>query len=1033
MKLYDLFSWMLEQTQVLPEVEELCTEARCELELACVKKQRDILIPELRVAHFGKARDKAAQLQAQIHFHDAYLNFLKLCEQILKSDSTTHPYALALSYLSSKEFKALECQTKDGIKAKLFFAFLKVQKEAAVAFYYKNREQFAGIKNLEQAIVVENHLANLTLFLSPEQNPMGITPLFRSFVDDTERYVSVILWLLKRRVLVEEILEFNLLQNFMAYHLAWVGTEVSQLTSFYELLAMFPETQELMTAAYGVRTEERGFYSEEEGAHSFNIVGAKCENSTLRRVTTRLPSLRFTPTPANVFGLYQLFEVDFLTPAVVWCVRHHHPDWQGALKELLNREDVVKGPLALLIQRIANNCSPLIIETLASLIDDDNLHRMLKYRKWAVLHFLPFKPTLRTHIDQENMADFLQQLTSDNAAFMDVIPALVVLLNTFCGVNESNAILVYEALIELVLCHPECFDDDDLNRELRKFKGYATILLKQEERLLKVFDDCLNEAVMITPITQASYYRVEDSWLETSRKLSALKQIAPRVIKGSVGDKYNMQVDVLLRYFSLHPEAFHLDDLMSTFGITLEVLSEDVTECHRLLVELLCSIDNDKVRQDILKILTPCAGWNEKKYGERSLLNRAVAKGNLGLVRWLGGRNLFKRDEIAEAIPLAASLRCWPIIEYFCTSPAHKPQQMHLRELLPIAAGDGQFDLVKLLCERNIKHLTERSVVMAFMRAAESDHTEIVRFLSKLDSHPPSDTIKAKTLKTAVRAECFNVVDFLGNLPHNAIITAAVEHALFYEVMHDRLPAVERLCRLETNTPRLSKMEDAFVSAIRYGHVRIAGFLSHLPNITLGQQTFNAALSVAMVQGSLSSVVFLCSEERGCPSVHAREQAVLKAVKLNRPDLLRIVCFSNGKLREDVKIEAMMKATKAGYLQIVEHFIPMTSPHLLNQTFHMAAQYGQLNVMRLLAKHCPPTRASILIALQKASLNVQDRVISYLHLLLSATSFRGEISSRDMGLKKSTSLSSLVSQGIFRPRRFSSVSEYKASGPNLVA
>ena len=162
MKLYDLFSWMLNYENPLLESEP-CTLDMCQLELKDALEQHKKLLAEVRVARFTQAKEAMPSKQIELDQQDAYLTFLKDCEKVLAQVGTMHACELGLNYLFLCEKDEERFQAREPLITALFCEFLRTQKGRALDYYQKNSEKFQALKPLLLRITVEKQLVAVIL------------------------------------------------------------------------------------------------------------------------------------------------------------------------------------------------------------------------------------------------------------------------------------------------------------------------------------------------------------------------------------------------------------------------------------------------------------------------------------------------------------------------------------------------------------------------------------------------------------------------------------------------------------------------------------------------------------------------------------------------------------------------------------------------------------------------------------------------------------------------------------------------------
>ena len=641
------------------------------------------------------------------------------------------------------------------------------------------------------------------------------------------------------------------------------------------------------------------------------------------------------------------------------------------------------------------------------MLSDETVEKLVGQRCGAVLHLLPYKTALPTRISEGDITQFLKEMVAEDASVFDVIPQLRSLLGSFNRVNKTVAVLVYEAIFDHAIQHSYLLEDTGLIKQLRKFSEMDAVVAKKGNYLQAQFDDCIETQALAGILNTESYHLIEDTWLDVSRKLVRLKEIA-RLTTHFPGDKYKMQAHLAKIYFLKYPSYFSLDDFFLALGVTATVSAEGVSEYERLLIEILTTIDDETIRNSIVeKLYTKGRSWIHEEYGGGCVFDRAVQQGNVGLIKWLKLDKHLDRHTINLAVFTAAEAGQWHLVDYLCRSSnhKHKSQQKIFKELLPLAAGAGQLDLVKFLCETAIKPLQDKPVEQAFVKAAINGHLSVVEYCHGLNIGVPRARLMATTLTLVIHHEHPSMIEYLGNFPENPSLSRAVRDALLHESEHERMHVIKQLCDLRMNAPSQDAIGDAFIRSIRCGQLQVALYFLNLPTNAPNQKAVDIALVRAVMSGHMNSVVFMFNLTTHYPSPEAIEKALQKAGKLKRADFI-------------------------DYLSSLTMTPP--SARATEKQFQSAAQQGDLAAIMKCCHLNQPNLQSIHSALKKASSSEHQEATHYLCGLLSYTSRRHVVPpchERLDGVKKSVSCHSLNTLGLFAspsssPQRRASSSDY---------
>lgn len=975
MMLYQLFSWLKGTSADVPILQPTIPRAFFESELLSALKYQRQLRGELHASRLDPSlllSTKAAALRmAQ---HDEFLQFLSACEKALVGREQVPVFLVALNALLMQSNPSMHGE-------KITFIFSKSwieNKEETLRFYEQHHHQLAQFQPIMLLLSSEKMLENLlelTTHLRFQEHALAMIPLFQVFIEDTEHFAAAILWLFKRGVTIEQVLETDLLQRFMSYHLAWLGVSKNPLSQMYSLLATRPEGDGLVTAADQVKCEERGF-------HSYALTGVLREDAVLRHVPITTHAMVTTPTEDNFKALYRCFGLPFLTLALIQHVEHPHAVIQASFHHVLNQDGC---DIPAFINQIASIGSRPALQMLSSLFEDETLEKLLVDHSGALLHLITFRPSLLSRIEESDVTKYIQHICLIHDQVFEVMSQLLALFNITREVHQTMATNVYEAILDVALTNSAFFEDRAFIKEMRKWSGKEAILSHRGQMLQLQFGQCVEEYVRAPGMMSERFHLIEDNWLQMSRQLALLREIMPLTAQ-MPEDKFKLYAHVAKAYFAAHPETFVLDDFISSLEITPTWLADGVGEYERVLIELLTILDDESIRHLIMgkfEILgAQKCRWMDADYGGETVFQRAAGLGNVGLIRWFDASGRMDERVVQEAIHLAADRHQWSVVDYFCTTSTHVLSQTHLKSLLVLAADDGQLSTVTL-CVGAIRHLQEKHMVAAFLKAASKDHLSVVAYFCHLDPGAPSDEVLAKALKVAIQFHSLKIIAFMGDLPRRKALVSIAERALVHAATRDDLSMVQTLCALGTLAPSRSILHDALLKAAQFGHVSIVPFLCDLEAIVPCQKIVEEALALAIADGHLGMVHLLCSEVRSRPSQMAVERGFLQAVERRRVDVAQYLSSMEGlPVRQRTFNQALQLSAKRKDIAQVILLCHLATPHAIEKTFQMAAKLGQVEMMKHCFDTCPPPRATILWALQKAESNGAEAVAIYCRALL---------------------------------------------------
>ena len=921
--LLELFSWLLEEKKPFVLQNKVFSNSLIKSEYQQALTHRRNLIGEV---HTARLANKESDASKQLLKHEAYIHFL---DHLPKKYDTSF-VRLALECLLAKQANYPNTEKKINL---LFSELLQEHKDEALDFFQEHEDILTKLTEVPLILLAHKTSlfeAHLTKHLAYQKNSVAVAPFFTLFIEDTERFAASILWLIHRGVSPNQLLETNLLQQYMSYHLAWLDSPESPIHLLYNVLKQFPEAHDLVKIAGTIQCEDRGFFDDKEDKRSYALTGVLCDQHTLRRIKASVEPLEFSSTNDNFSSLYQLFGVSLFPKALMWHAEDHDPEWTAALRHLLNHETIVSTQLEAIINKISAINGGVLLGELSELLMDESINELIKHHSGAVFHFVSLKPSILTQISQLDMKTYLHQLSSDRCDVFDQVSQLVALFKACDIGNKALAVFVYESIIDRVLAHSNLLDDRDLIKKLRKFSEKDYVLRRKYSDLEQKLNDCLSSYSLQHLVTADSYHVIEDTWLNVASHTSSLTKLMP-ASHTIPSDKYKLQAQWARQIVAEQADFFNLNDFISALELEPILHEDESSEYERLLIELHTNIDNAKLREAIIAKIEIKEGWIVKEYGDSSVFQRAIHKGNLGLIRWLEPRLALTKDSTQKAMLLAADKLQWGIVDYFCATSPYRIPIPDFKHILSSAAGNSQITTVRLLCEKASFPLKEKNIEKAYILAAANGHKEILRYFDQI---VPSFNLSAKAFNVAIQSEKLETIEYLGNLPKNMLLLIIAERALVHAATHNNFLMVDQICRLKCNVPRQSVIDEAFLKAAKFGQLSIITYLQNLPGKVPGQKITDKAFIEAVKNEQLDIAQHLC-EIKDAPvqtivfdklfktAVIQRDLNSLMsmselALRLGEASVLHNPCKLNPPKKD--RIKAVQKiAASAGYDQVVSY------------------------------------------------------------------------------------------------------------------
>lgn len=965
MMLSKLFSWISGKQETLPP-EAKVTKSEVNSIVTTAKKEQRKLTADFRQA----SKAEKSNAERQLTKHNAYFNFIQFCHQQAAPDSL---YFLALEYLLSLQDDDVE--RKEKIRH-LFAILLQQNREKTFAFYRKHQQLFeklpkvklivaTAISNAEHEVIC--HLAKFTAQLNEEEHVdtlahLFISPHFRSLLSDTEKFAAVVLWFFQK-VGASQTVKMGLLQNFLAYNSCFLAEEECEVKRLYAILALFPNTEELIKEARKINCKELG-----DAFSSYNLTGdhdTHASSSDLVRFSRAL-----VPTESNFRKLYELFGLNLLQFIIDDYAESRCDKWHKIFNDFIfsDTEKLVE-----LINFIAS-VSAVSLKNLAGMVDEKIVTLLINRHDGAVLHFLPHKPALVKRLSSSDLGTYVEDVAVSAVAPFEKINQLTVLFKIIQKDHKTLGNLVYSKIVEIMLENIDLSDDPIFIKMLKKFRR-AEVLEKQYKRLQTTFNDFLAKEVEKGPLSPESYQTLEDAWLNLSRQITVLRGLVT-FEQVFLRNKYTFQLNIAKAYFQRYAENFSLDGFLSSINFTQTFLNKDISEYERLLLELLAAIDNEALRNLIFAKFNAYSAAKErlkKAFNEEKLVNKAIMYDNAGLLKWVHLKLGLKN--IGDLALKAAEIGSWNVSRYLCS--LNLPQGIY-NHILVLAADNAALDFVMYLCESAIKKLDPKSFEQAFIRAVNKEKIPTINFLWQLNPHGISHSMVAHLLKMAARSQSLLVVNYLGNLVESKLLVIAVEKALIDAVKNNHLLVVQQICQLNINTPCSKTIEKAFLLALENSNLPMARYLSNLKNYSITQPIIDDGLAITVRSKSIHNLHFMFSLKSSYPSQKAINHAFSTLVKKNNREGVALLCRSKVSPVPKLIESGFYEAIKAGCYSLVVYLSVYVKPHVISRGLQCAAQFGDINSVQYIYKFKVPDLRTMQKACKKAELNPDKTVLVYL-------------------------------------------------------
>ncbi|MCW8470810.1 ankyrin repeat domain-containing protein [Fluoribacter gormanii] len=1016
-----LFNWLQSDEKIFHLSNQILSRDLLEMEQIQANQKNRMLLSNVRLAKL-QGHDPGDDL-SKLEQHILFMDYLQFCRKRFDEAPQDSLYLITLKYLLAKSNE--ETPFANAKLNMLFEALLQDDKDNTLAFYQQNEALFKDFPEVQSRVEsalhqqkfndatrrVENYLKHLSNKLSNQKNPLGIIGLCRDWVGDTEQFAALILWLLKRNVSPEQILQTYLLHDFLKYNLFTLHSEDSEVVYLYALLNHFPEAKLLVEEAQKTGSDERGF-------QNYTLDGVFREQE-LQNIPRKEWPLQFSLTATNFSALHELFGQRFLIAAVITCEEHNNATWLEALGHTLNEARMLSKELPSLINIIARESSPAILENLAHLIDDQNAQELLSNNEGAVFYLLPYKPKLSEYINEKNVTEFIHQITQKHTSDPEPLFQLMALFSLLSKKKGPVTQLVFQAIIDNLVQHPLLLEDEKLLLQLRRYPDCDVILSQQSEQIKQRVTDCIVEQVADRAFSASNYQIIEDIWLEATRKLNVFKLIKPQP-KYNLNHKYALQAKIAETAFFHHGNQFDLDAFIEALSLPPVTPEDGVSEYERVLIEILAAIDNELIRKEIIEKLESAPvqrlNWVEKEYEGKTILLKAAKYGNLGLITLL--EQQIVPDDFNKAIITAAKENQWNVVSHLCQIDEVQLNKDELEQIMLLAAGQGQLNVIKSLLSIYDYKPSSTEISKILNQAINNGNLNIVKYFYNSADKMPNQSIINKLFHSAIELGFWDIALFIADSEQYAPSLAAIEKAFNHAANNMHMEAIQRLCNLSTNAPRPTVILKAFLKAcqaghlslvrclhdllgtlvragfeeavdqaIINGHMEVVTFLYNSPTYSSNQNLVNHGLITAAKKGKSALVEFFCSmTAQNKPTQNAVNQALNWTVKCNQPETLMTLCRSslNRPSKAAIK-DAFLLAAKGGKQDIVtylcSHQMNSLNQRAIEEALKSAVKSKQPEIVRYLCELAinSPQKESLKIAYRKALTSGQTEIADYLN------------------------------------------------------
>ncbi len=700
-----------------------------------------------------------------------------------------------------------------------------------------------------------NQLLQVLRF-SPESpdDALATAPLARCFIDRPRAFVSFLGWLIAHDVSPEDLLATHIIQDYFRYHLLELGNPDNPIQFLSEQLTAHPDTQALGVALNTTCCPEKGLssYALDGSIHvSGDLTGTNQEASE--------PDFYTTLTEEHVTALTHTFGPYFLLYAL-----HNHTHTNGLLEHFLNQKNHAETYLPVLFPHLKTHT--ILKSRLAACLSDETLDRLIDTHMSGLLVLLPYAPYLRQRIGQKELRTYLNTLEENAPSTLDLVSDLSQLLILFRHQHTNGAILIFKRLLQDILNSPGyLLEDEDLLTKLRQFRPAKNILSEQLIQLDEAFNATLQDN-----LNPFDYIAIEDAWWSTRSKINSIQTIDNLPSLFPI-DKHALHSLVAHQLFKQNKEAFDLDTFILELRIEPVFHPHQVTPYERLLINVLVTIDDDRIRSDITRRLdehiSDTKNWRESGYVNQSLTKLACKNGNLGLIQWLKAENISTSKSPDTLSLVAAKSRHWHLVHYFHQTKRLK--QITVDELLHLAVTQEVSSAIPGLWQIGKPTPRLRSVEHAFKQGVLQGDFKSIQALLNCPT-PPCSAVVTKGFKQAIHTQQFTLATQLAEEVPNHTLQTAINQMLPEVVRSNKLGLLRCMGTFRTNPINQNNLDDALIRAVRAGSLGAVRILFEFEHLTPRREVKKQALKQANKKKYVHIADFLSNSERSTTPTQQR-------------------------------------------------------------------------------------------------------------------------------------------------------------------
>jgi ankyrin repeat protein len=533
--------------------------------------------------------------------YNQVLNFLSFCEKFLQDRGSALLCTLALYYLVEVRLKSLAFQKFSKVPM-LFAKLLILDEKHALDLYSKPNfaRNFPGTTLLVEerkqpranVETVTNEIQRLDDLLLHEKDLLGIIPLFREKFFEVKELAALILYVLKNGVTPTQLIKNKILHDFIITHFPSLDSPDSKVKQLYAVLGQFDAANDLTTRA------SRAMAKIVNCSIPILLNGERPEKSQrVSDVAIIDTPFKFTVTKDNFKNIHTLFGNVFLMGALKLFATNQNK----ALKELLISCINGKEEGGLTIQEISDliqaaKDTPHLLKSLAAIMGDETIHKLLLASKGATFHLAPYKPDIIKHIEQRDNLQgcglYLMSNMPDPKDLVNYRKAYIFIKNDppqlfYASNNDSPKVLA-------------------LKIDAAAFKRIDTKSIQDELKPLKeqVSDDILNKFWEIITSNEGHTHLQDYIRAVIKSKDNAFDTLGQLIVLLEQCSKNNIEkIEKILYYellnFAIENTSVQIDEILNVLKCYMPKYSEMIQQrAHDLVKALKKSIEDNMLSKN---------------------------------------------------------------------------------------------------------------------------------------------------------------------------------------------------------------------------------------------------------------------------------------------------------------------------------------------------------------------------------------------------------------------------------------------------